>query len=94
MIRLLRAIDMCSQLPLLFPKGCLLLATHRPAGEDHHNWLVPGFLPVGGTTRGGLVLLALNGAELLPPLAALFNRGYALSVVRLHLLAGPEDVLF
>ena len=94
MVRLLRAIDVCSEFLLFLPERRFLLATHRPAGEDHHDWFVPRLFPVGRTARRGLLLFALNGTELLPPLASFLNGGYALSVIRFRLLAGPEDIIF
>ena len=34
------AVDVCTELALLVPQTRLLLATHGPAGHDHHNRLI------------------------------------------------------
>ena len=93
MMRLLRPLDMSTQLLLLFPQRRLLLSEHRAAREDHHERLVARLLAVRRAARSLLVLLALERAVLLAALAALLDRRDALRVVRLGLLARPEDVV-
>ena len=93
-MRLLRAIDVCAQFLLLLPERSFFLASYRTTGQDHHDRFVPRLLSVSGTTRSSLLLLALDGAKLLPSLAPLLNRGYTLSIVRLRLLTRPKNVVF
>ena len=93
MMRLLRPLDMSTQLLLLFPQRRLLLSAHRPAREDHHERLVARLLAVRRAARSLLVLLALERAVLLAALTALLDRGHALRVVGLGLLPRPEDVV-
>lgn len=93
MMRLLRPLDMSTQLLLLFPQRRLLLSAHRAAREDHHERLVARLLAVRRAARSLLILLALERAVLLAALTALLDRGHALRVVGLRLLPRPEDVV-
>lgn len=54
---LFRFFDMSPQLLLFLSQRGLLLSSHRPATQDHHDWLISGLFTVRRTARRVLVLL-------------------------------------
>lgn len=93
MMRLLRFINMCPQLPLLIPQRRFLLPRHLLTPHDHHNRLIPLLLPIRRTARLRLILLALQRPILLPPLPTLLDRRHPLLVVLLRFLTRPKDIV-
>ena len=91
---LLRSFDVSAQLALFVSQGRLLFPLYRAALHDHHQWLIPRLLPVRRTTGCGLIPLPLHRSEFLTAFPTLLNRGYALSIVCLRLLAWTKDVVF
>ena len=92
-MRLLRPLNVSTQLLLLLPQGCLFLATNRAAGKNHHERLVARLLAIRRAAGRGLRLLAFERAILLATLATLLDRRHALRIVRLGFLARPENVI-
>lgn len=70
------------------------VAYHNNSLYGHHDWLVPGLLPVGGTARIRTLLLSLHGSELFSALSTLLDRGHSLLVILFCLLARSHDFVF
>ena len=94
MIRLLRRLNMRPQSLLFLPQTLLPLPLDALAPHNHHNRLIPRLLPIRTRARRLLLLLALQTAELLAPLAALGDRRQTLFVVGFLPFSRTEDVLF